>query len=92
MLERSGYSDTSDLDCEQLVVDAGAREGIYDVGKRGAKRVAVRYWVKHGKTVVKRQAVELLTAVRLRQSCFYVSNVANCILTLSFLLVSEEAC
>lgn len=63
LMERSGCSDTSVLANPETVIDETARDGISALGRRGAKRVAMDYWLKHGQSAAKRQALERLAEV-----------------------------
>lgn len=63
LLEKGGCSDTLMLADQGLVIDGAARDGLSDAGKRGAKRVAMEYWLRHGQSAAKRQALERLAEV-----------------------------
>lgn len=65
LMERSGCSDTPVLADPEVIIDENAREGLSASGKRGAKRVAVEYWLKHGQSAAKRQALDRLAEVLL---------------------------
>lgn len=65
LLERNRCSDTSALADPEVVIDETVREGLSDADKQGAKHVAMEYWLRHGQSTAKHQALDRLAEVLL---------------------------